>query len=109
MKKLAKKYHGDCAIDGKRLLSFCIVQGDQISDFFSTKSNISQEVSIKHKLSIPFQKGLVKPDVFSRVFLSRSELTSKNGLEISKILGSTLNLPDALHIYLVNRLIKNEL
>ena len=49
------------------------------------------------------------PDVFTRAFLqSRSDLTSKNGLENSNFLGCTLNLPDAYHIYLVNNLIKNE-
>ena len=52
---------------------------------------------------------MVTPDVFSKAFLqSRSDLTSKNGLENSKFLGCTLNLPDALQTYLVNHLIQNE-
>ena len=76
---------------------------------FFNSDNISQKPNIKHRHSIPLNQGLVTPDVFSRVSLkSRSDLTSKNGLEISKILGCSMNLPDALHIYLVNHLIKNE-
>ena len=74
---------------------------------FSTKSNISQEPSIKHRLIIPIDQGLVTPDVQVMTFLqSRSDLTSKNGLENPNFLGCTLSLSDAHHIYLVNHLIK---
>ena len=63
---------------------------------------ISQKPTIKHRLSVPFQQGL-----YRGLFTIKVSLTPKNGLEKSKILGCTLNLPGTLHIYLVNHLIKN--
>ena len=77
--------------------------------FFNKVKHISQEPSIKHRLIIPIDQGLVTPDVQVRTFLqSRSDLTSKNGLENPIFLGCTLSLSDAHRIYLVNHLIKNE-
>ena len=76
--------------------------------FFNKVKHISG-TKHKHRLIIPIDQGLVTPDVQVRTFLqSRSDLTSKNGLENPIFLGCTLRLSDAHHIYLVNHFIKNE-
>ena len=77
--------------------------------FFNKVKHISGTKHQTYRLIIPIDQGLVTPNVQVRTFLqSRSDLTSKNGLENPIFLGCTLSLSDAHHICLVNHLIKNE-
>ena len=97
---------------------FCHSSWYKMKWFFSTKENIGQKPSIKHRLIIPFHKGLVILDVYFMVSLkSRPKTTPKLTFNKSVSLhkwgivdnsAHDLSLPDALKFYFFDNYIKNQ-